>query len=854
MSPMTIDSTRGANPSTVDGQLGAGSRGRRCGVAAARVLKFGGSSLATPQRIRGVARIVSDSLNGGPVVVVVSAFQGVTNDLLDCAGLAERQDQTLEHAYNTLAARHRSAMASLCSDPPDDRATGIIDEQLTELHDALRGIRLLGHCPPAMLDVVASFGERLSALIVAAYLNRFGGGARFVDARQFVTTDEQFTRANVISERTERATRHYFTSFWRECGRQIPVVTGFIGSTIDGRTTTIGRNGSDYTAALIGAAIGASAIEIWTDVDGVLSADPKAVSSAFVLPRITYDQAMEMSSFGAKVLCPATIAPAAGKSIPILIKNTFMPGAPGTTISRKSATGHRFAIGVSSLGDVTLLTLRGTNAVGVAGTARRLFQALASGGVNALMTSQALGERTTSFVVNRAEACAAGQIVTREFGLEFEQGLAALDQKPNQAIITLIGKGVKGRRYVASKLFAALDRHNIEISAVAHSASERSISCVVDAAQQSRSLKVIHQSVFETRKTLALAVVGVGNVGGAFLRQLSEQQPYLLDQGFDVKVIALADSKRFVMRPDGINLDGWRQELDASRRRMDPARFAYELAHVEPTNGALIDCTADAGIVDAYPEFINANLHIIAANKRANVLPWGRYAALMELLARRDKHFLYEANVGAGLPIISTMRNLIASGDVVTKVEGIFSGTLSYLFNAFEGDVPFSSLVRDAHWKGLTEPDPRDDLSGQDVARKLVILARQTGSKMEIQDVQVDSLVPGHLAGGSFSPGFFSVLAEHDVEIGERLAHARSRGAVLRYVGTLGNGVARAELREIARDHPLAGTRGRDNVIAFTTKRYADTPLVVQGPGAGGDVTAMGVFSDVLKLLHHLPG
>jgi len=851
---MTIDSTRRANPSTVAGQLGAGSRGRRGGVAAARVLKFGGSSLATPQRIRDVARIVIDSLNGGPVVVVVSAFQGVTNDLLDCARLAERQDQTLEHAYNTLAARHRSAMASLCSDPADEEATGIIDEQLTELHDALSGIRLLGHCPPATLDVVASFGERLSALIVAAYLNRFGGGARFVDARQFVTTDEQFTRANVIAERTERATRQYFTSFWRESGREIPVVTGFIGSTIDGRTTTIGRNGSDYTAALIGAAIGASAIEIWTDVDGVLSADPKAVSSAFVLPRITYDQAMEMASFGAKVLYPATIAPAAGKSIPILIKNTFRPGAPGTTISRKSATGHRFAIGVSSLGDVTLLTLRGTNAVGVAGTARRLFQALASGGVNVLMTSQALGERTTAFVVNRAEACTAAQIVTHEFRLEFQQGLAALDQKPNQAIITLIGKGVKGRRYVASKLFAALDRHDIEISAVAHSASERSISCVVDAAHQSRSLKVIHQSVFETRKTLALAVVGVGNVGGAFLRQLSEQRPYLLDQGFDVKVIAIADSKRFVMRPDGIKLDGWRQELDASRRRMDPARFAYELAHVELTNGALIDCTADAGIVDAYPEFINANLHIIAANKRANVLPWGRYAALMELLARRQKHFLYEANVGAGLPIISTLRNLIASGDVVTKVEGIFSGTLSYLFNAFEGDVPFSSLVRDAHWKGFTEPDPRDDLSGQDVARKLVILARQTGSKMEIQDVQVDSLVPGCLAGGSFSPGFFSVLAEHDVEIGERLAHARSRGAVLRYVGTLGNGVARAELREIARNHPLAGTRGRDNVIAFTTKRYADTPLVVQGPGAGGDVTAMGVFSDVLKLLHHLPG
>jgi aspartokinase/homoserine dehydrogenase 1 len=852
VSPIPVGSTENTNPNTVASPVEARSRGRRRAVAAARVLKFGGSSVATPERIRGVARIVNDSLNGRPVVVVVSAFQGVTDDLLNCARLAERQDQALEDAYKTLAARHRSAMASLCPDSPGNRAAGIIDEQLTELYDALLGIRLLGHCTPAALDLVASFGERLSAAIVAAYLDRFRSGARFVDARQFVTTDEQFTRAKVISERTARATRQYFTSFWRECGRQIPVVTGFIASTIDGRTTTIGRNGSDYTAALIGAAIGAAAIEIWTDVDGVLSADPKAVSSAFVLPRITYEQAIEMSCFGAKVLHPATIAPAADKSIPILIKNTFRPEAPGTTISRKATNGHHLATGVSSLGDVTLLTLRGTNGVGVAGTARRLFQALASGGVNALMASQALGERT-SFVVNRAEACAAAQIVRQEFSLEFQQGLATLDQKPNQAIITLIGKKAKGRRYVASKLFAALDRHDIEISAIAHSASERSISCVVDAAQQTRSLKVIHQSVFETRKTLALAVVGVGNVGSAFLRQLSERRPYLLGQGFDVKVIALADSKRFVMKPDGIELEGWRQELDASRRRMDPAKLAYELAHYGLTNGALIDCTADAGVVDAYPEFIDANLHIIAANKRANVLPWGRYAALTELLARRQKHFLYEANVGAGLPVISTLRNLIASGDVVTKVEGIFSGTLSYLFNAFEGDVPFSSLVRDAHSKGLTEPDPRDDLSGQDVARKLVILARQTGSKMEIQDVRVDSLVPSCLAGGSFSPRFFWMLAEHDVEIGKRLAHARSRGAVLRYVGTLGDGVARAELREVARDHPLGGTRGRDNVIAFTTERYAETPLIVQGPGAGGDVTAMGVFSDMLKLLNCLP-
>ena len=435
MLPTPIDSTRRASSDPIAGALVSEPHAKPGVVPAARVLKFGGSSLATPDRIRDVARIILESMNGGPVIIVVSAFQGVTDELLNCARLAERQDRAHEHAYDRLAARHRSAMASL-SGSDEGRAFEEIDEQLKELHDALHGIRLVGHCPPAALDVVASFGERLSALIVAAHLNRFRR-ARFVDARRFVTTDEQFTRANVMFEKTDRAARRYFTSFWSECDRQIPVVTGFIGSTTDGRTTTIGRNGSDYTAAIIGAAIGASAIEIWTDVDGVLSADPKAVSSAFVLPRLTYEQAMEMSLFGAKVLHPATIAPAARQSIPILIKNTLNPGAPGTTICRTVTNGHRFATGVSSLGDLTLLTLRGLNAIGAPGTAGRLFQALTSGGVNALLTSQPLGEHTISFAVRNDEAGAAVQAVTQEFRFEFQRGLTALDQKANQAIVAV---------------------------------------------------------------------------------------------------------------------------------------------------------------------------------------------------------------------------------------------------------------------------------------------------------------------------------------------------------------------------------------------------------------------------------
>jgi aspartokinase/homoserine dehydrogenase 1 len=812
-----------------------------------RVLKFGGSSLATPDRIRDVARIVLSTVNGTPAIVVVSAFQGVTNQLLDCAHLAQRPDSASEQAYDQIAERHRSTIDSLLDDRQRCGLHALVDKQLDELRDALHGIRRLGHCPPAALDVVASFGERLSALVVSAYLNCFRR-TRFVDARQFVKTDEQFTRANVNVSKTNAAAREYFSSFWRR-SRAVAVVTGFIGRSEEGRTTTIGRNGSDYSAAIIAAAVGASRIEIWTDVDGVLSADPKTVASAFVLPQMTYEEAREMSCFGAKVLHAGTIGPAVAKAIPIVIKNTFNPAAPGTLISRQRPIGCRPAKGVSSLGDVTLLTLRAHGMSGVDRIAERLFRALAAQDVNILL-SQASTDHTICLAVTKSEAATAAQAMAREFHFELRRGLAKLDQKPDQAIVAVVGEGMKGRPDVAGTVLGALGRHHIGISAVAQG---RNLSCVVHASQQSRALNAIHQHLFEPRRSLALVVVGVGNVGGALLRQLDERRSYLLEEGFDARVVAVANSKRFVVARDGIDLSRWREDLDASNRPMDPRTLAQEIARLELANAALVDCTAASSIVDAYPAFVRANLHIVTPNKRANVLPWRRYVALKQLMAERQKSFLYETNVGAGLPVISTLRDLIVNGDPINKVEGIFSGTLSYLFNTFDGTVPFSALVRDAHRMGYTEPDPREDLAGQDVARKLLILARQTGLQMELDDVSVDSLVPRCLTDGPFSAQFFSSYAAHDAAMAERLQRARARGSVLRFVGTLERGRACAEIREFPRDHPFATTRGTDNIIAFTTNRYAPTPLIVQGPGAGADVTAMGVFADIFKLLHAQP-
>jgi len=761
-----------------------------------KVMKFGGSSLATAARIRTVGEIILAEAKRNPVVVVVSAFGGITNQLLECARIAEAGGRGFEPLFEKIAAQHHAAIDELTAAGTREQTRAAVNLLLADLREVLHGIALLRHAPPRAVDMTASFGEQLSALVISAYLQSFRP-APFADARAFIVTDDHFTTANVDFAATNRKTRGWFKRASRRARgapEAIPVVTGFIGATPEGVTTTIGRNGSDYTAAIVGAAIHAKAIEIWTDVDGVLSADPASVASAFVLPQVTYEEAMELSFFGAKVLHSATIAPAVANNIPIVIKNTLRPAAPGTVISSEPGEWEGVAKGVTSVDDITLLTLRGLSMVGVPGTAERLFRALAKAHVNVILISQASSEHTICFAVARADVASALTAVRSEFRLELQQRLTALDEKPQQSIIAVVGEGMKGHPGVSGEVFGALGRHNINVSAIAQGASERNISFVIDTVNQVRALNVIHHAFFEKHKRLAVAVIGVGTIGTALLRQLEQQRPYLLSRGFDVRIVAVADSRRFVTDAAGLNLQQWPELLAASSHRMNTARFARAIQAMELTDAVLIDCTASDAVVDGYPEFVEAGLHIITPNKRANVLPWTRYAELLDLVRKRRKYFLCEANVGAGLPVMSTLQDLVASGDVIVKVEGILSGTLSYLFNTYERERSFSDLVRQAHSMGLTEPDPRADLSGEDVARKLLILGRHTGAKMDLADVKAENLVPPPLRRGAFSDRFFTAFAAYDCQMAERLAAANARGRVLRYTGVLENGKATAGL------------------------------------------------------------
>lgn len=818
-----------------------------------KVLKFGGTSVGSPEAIASLIQILKKYYaQNTRLAVVFSAFSKVTDALIGMARTAATGNAAYQTELEKLRNRHFDAIEKLLADAPEDfrkETNRQIFQNFNDLAGVLQGIFLLREVSPRSLDFVCSFGERNSTYIIAQAMSSAGIPTDFLDAREVVRTDDQFTAARVDFDETNRRIRQHFLEH-----PNVQAVTGFVGSTADGLTTTLGRGGSDYTAAILGAALDAEVIEIWTDVDGVLTADPRRVKKAFTLPAISYREAMEMSHFGAKVIYPPTILPALTKEIPILIKNTFNADFKGTYIG----TGHEshrldHAItGISSINQICLLTLQGSGLFGVPGISARLFGALARAGANVVIITQGSSESSITFAVSPEQADLAKAAVEREFQFELRDNLVEpLRIERDLAVVAIVGEGMRFRPGIAGQLFAALGKNGVNIVAIAQGSSELNITIVVAARDETKTLNAIHESFFLSDvRTLHLFVVGVGGIGSTLLRQIARQSKFLQEKRkLEIKIVGLANSKRMIFSENGLDLDGWAELLRDSAADFSISRFVEKMRQFNLPNTIFIDNTASSEVAAFYEQILDASISISTPNKLAASGSFLQYEKLKKIAEKRGVEWRYETNVGAGLPIITTLNDLIHSGDQILKIEGVLSGTLSFIFNHFKSGSKFSEIVREAKQRGLTEPDPRDDLSGSDVRRKLLILARESGLPMESGDIQLEQILPADCLAPETVEGFFEALEQNDGHF-ERLRQiAENEGKVLRLVAKLEDGRATIGLQKVGIEHPFYFLSGSDNMVVFTSERYHERPLVVRGPGAGAEVTAAGVFAEVIALV-----
>jgi len=816
------------------------------------VHKFGGSSVADADCFRRVADII-DGQPGPRQGVVLSACKGVTDALLRLVALAEARDESYQPELQLLRERHATIASALL--PPEEVEAWLkgFDQDRADLAGILQTTSLMRSAAQNVRDLVAGYGEIWSTSLFARYLSHRRGAkgapVRWIDARLCVVVEWGSLGPAVLWEPSTAATR-----------RLIPqdttgtlVITGYIARTREGIQTTLGRNGSDFSGSIFGALLDAAEIHIWTDVDGVLSADPRRVPNAQVIDSLSYNEAMELAYFGAKVIHPQTMAPAVGRSIPIWIRNTFAPQKPGTLICAKPASSL-LVKGITSIDGVALINIEGAGMIGVPGTAHRLFGALREENISVILISQGSSEHSICCAVPQAQAERAEAVVRRAFASELADGqIQSVEAAPDLAILAVVGDGMAGTPGVSAKVFNALGAAAVNVRAIAQGASERNISVVVDGKQATRALRATHASFYLSPNTLSIGVIGPGTVGRVLLDQLASQQQRLAREfSLDLRVRGIMGSKRMLLSEGGATLPHWREEYDAAKTPADLKAFIEHVRVDYLPHTVLIDCTADGEVAKHYRDWLEQGIHIVTPNKKANSAEMAFYDSLKTARRQGGSHYLYEGTVGAGLPIIQTLRDLRETGDEIDSIEGIFSGTLAYLFNVYDGSVPFSAIVKDAKKLGYTEPDPRDDLSGLDVARKLIILAREMGQKLEMSDVKVASLVPVDLAKGSIDE-FLAGLSAHDAGMQQRFEAAKANGKVLRYVGRItARGEATVGLVELDRKHAFANIALTDNVVRFSTARYNKNALIVQGPGAGPEVTAGGVFADLLRLSAYL--
>ncbi len=812
-----------------------------------KILKFGGSSVGTPERIKNVIEIIKNSYSPStPIAVVVSAFGGATDQLIGIGRGACSRDANYQKAFKEFQKRHLDAIQQLV--PPHKQAHTIagVEKFFKELKDVLEGVSLLQELSPKSLDLIMSFGERLSAYIISEAIQETIAEAKYVDARELIKTDKTFGAAHVNFEETNQRIQKYFQD--RPC---LPIITGFIGSTKEEETTTLGRGGSDFTASILGAALEVKIIEIWTDVDGVMTADPRKEPYAFPIPEMSYKEAMEMSHFGAKVIHPPTLIPAMEKQIPLLIKNSFNPAAQGTLIGGKPWKAEAEICGISSIDQAVLFCLQGTGIVGVCGIAKRLFGALAEKGISIILISQGSSEHSICFAISPGASDIAKESIQKEFALEMQAGLIEdVSIAQNLSVIAVVGEKMCQTPGIAGKLFGALGKNGINLIAIAQGSSELNISFVVKKEDEIKSIRVSHEAFFLSPiKTLNLFLVGTGLIGGALLQEIQKHAEMLKQKHMlDIHLIGLADSRAMTFDPRGIPIGQWRQALEHASETMEIGKFVEKMRQLNCLNPVFVDCTSSPSVAEAYGNILDANISIVTPNKKANSSTYENYKQLKKLSAEKGTKFLYGSNVGAGLPIISTLNELIRSGDKILKIEAILSGTLSYLFNTFSEGKPFSAILQDAQKKGYTEPDPRDDLNGMDIARKLLILARESEYPLEIEDVKVETFLPETCFQVPTVEEFFTQLKRFDETMTAKRENARKEQKVLRYIAVLENGKGHIALQAVSASHPFYHLSGNDNIIAITSEFYRDNPLVIKGPGAGAKVTAGKVFGDIVQL------
>lgn len=809
-----------------------------------KVLKFGGTSVGTADSIKKVGEIVTNEAKDDRVIVVVSAMSQVTNKLLAASELAASGDESYKEITKEIENKHFEAIRELVSIDQQSGVIANIKVLLNQLEDVLTGVYLVQELSPKTSDFIVSFGESLSSIIVSKAIN-----AELVDSRNLIFTDANHGNASVLYDVTYKNIKEFFEA----STAQVFVAPGFVASTEEGVTSTLGRGGSDFTAALYASGVDASELQIWTDVSGMYTADPRKVKSAFPVKFASYKEAMELSHFGAKVIYPPTILPVYKKGIPLKIKNTFAPDDAGTLITASADEGMPIK-GISSIDQIALASLSGSGMIGIPGISARLFTALARARVNIILITQASSEHSISFAISPDDIDLAVDAVKEEFQFEIQTGKVNSPRvETGLSVIALVGEKMSGQVNVSGKMFNTLGSNGVNIRAIAQGSSERNISAVIEEKDVKKALNVLHENHFEgSNKVLNLFVVGVGNVGGELVNQIAQQQEVLLQNAhIDIRVVGLANSRKMLLSEEAIDLENWEDKVEAADLAFDKDVLIEKIKELNLRNSVFVDCTANYEIASVYKAALSSNVNVVTANKIACSSDFDSYQELKKICLKNNVKFLYETNVGAGLPVIGTINDLVHSGDRIQKIEATVSGSLNFIFNNYDGNNTFHDVVMQAKTEGYTEPDPRIDLSGVDVKRKILILVREAGIKMEFDDIEVKDILPKACFEVDSVDDFFGVLKNDEATFKKMVGDAQAETRKLRVIAKFENGKATVELQAVDSTHPFYNLQGTDNTVALYTDRYVTQPMVIQGAGAGAGVTAAGVFADIVRIANH---